>query len=104
LYFYLNIIFIKYKEMGAQGSFGYKIGRKVRLMQVQRDADLLWQILVREIYVLIKHYGTIEALRQAFEELVAAKNAGFQTIQLVRPGTEQAWDDAVASFDQIQFI
>ena len=38
------------------------------------------------------------------EELVAAKNAGFQTIQLVRPGTEQAWDDAVASFDQIQFI
>jgi hypothetical protein len=60
--------------MGAQGSFGYKIGRKVRLMQVQRDADLLWQILVREIYVLMKHYGTIEALRQSFENLVAAKN------------------------------
>lgn len=38
------------------------------------------------------------------EELVAAKNAGFQTIQLVRPGTTQAWENAVASFDQIQFI
>ena len=38
------------------------------------------------------------------EELVAAKNAGFQTIQLVRSGTEQAWDNAVESFDQIQFI
>lgn len=38
------------------------------------------------------------------QELVAAKNAGFQTIQLVRPGTEQAWDKAVATFDQIQFI
>lgn len=38
------------------------------------------------------------------DELVAAKNAGFQTIQLVRPGTEQAWDNAVATFDQIQFI
>jgi len=60
--------------MGTHGSFGYKIGRKVRLMQVQRDADLLWQILVREIYVLIKHYGTIEALRQAFEGLFEAKN------------------------------
>ena len=34
--------------MGTQGSFGYKIGRKVRLMHVQFDADLLWQVLVRE--------------------------------------------------------
>jgi hypothetical protein len=60
--------------MGTHGSFGYKIGRKVRLMRVHCDADLLWQILVREIYVLMKHYGTIEALRQAFEGLVEAKN------------------------------
>jgi hypothetical protein len=60
--------------MGTHGSFGYKIGRKVRLMKVQCDADLLWQILVREIYVLMKHYGTIEFLRQAFEQLVEAKN------------------------------
>lgn len=65
--------------MGIQGSFGYKIGRKVRLMSVQCDADLLWQILVREIYVLMKHYGTIEALRQSFEELVDAKNKPKQT-------------------------
>jgi len=60
--------------MGTHGSFGYKIGRKVRLMKVQCDADLLWQILVREIYVLVKHYGTIESLRKAFEQLVEAKN------------------------------
>lgn len=60
--------------MGTKGSFGYKIGRKVRLMRVQYDADLLWQILVREIYVLMKHYGTIESLRQAFENLISAKN------------------------------
>lgn len=60
--------------MGTQGSFGYKIGRKVRLMHVQFDADLLWQILVREIYVLIKHYGSIEILREAFVNLLDAKN------------------------------
>jgi hypothetical protein len=60
--------------MGAQGSFGYKIGRKIRLMHVERDADLLWQILVREIYVLMKHYGAIEPLRQSFEQLSHAKN------------------------------
>jgi len=60
--------------MGTQGSFGYKIGRKVRLMHVQFDADMLWQTCVREIYVLMKHYGTIEALCEAFENLKEAKN------------------------------
>jgi len=60
--------------MGTQGSFGYKIGRKVRLMKVQYDADIFWQVLVREIYVLMKHYGSIEALRQVFENLKEAKS------------------------------
>jgi hypothetical protein len=60
--------------MGTKGSFGYKIGRKVRLMRVQYDADIFWQVLVREIYVLIKHYGSIEVLRKAFENLIDAKN------------------------------
>jgi len=60
--------------MGTQGSFGYKIGRKVRLMHVQYDANMLWQILVREIYVLMKHYGSIELLQEAFVNLSEAKN------------------------------
>ena len=59
--------------MAIQGSFGYKIGRKVRLMHVEYNADLLWQILVREIYVLKKHYGSIELIQQAFEKLEDAK-------------------------------
>jgi len=59
--------------MGTQGSFGYKIGRKLRLMHIQFDADLLWQICVREIYILMKHYGSIESLREAFENLKEAK-------------------------------
>jgi len=60
--------------MGTQGSFGYKIGRKIRLMHVQYDADMLWQVLVREIYVLMKHYGSIELLREVFKNLLEAKN------------------------------
>jgi hypothetical protein len=60
--------------MGTKGSFGYKIGRKVRLMQVQYDADLLWQTCVREIFVLMKHFGSIDLLREAFEKLEEAKN------------------------------
>jgi hypothetical protein len=60
--------------MGTQGSFGYKIGRKVRLMHVQYDADMLWQTCVREIFVLMKHFGSIDLLREAFENLKEAKN------------------------------
>lgn len=54
----------------VKGTFGYIIGRKKRLTYVKEDADLLWQILVREIYVLMKHYKTKEALRDAFDSKI----------------------------------
>lgn len=59
--------------MAIKGAFGYKIGKKIRLMCVDHDSNLLWQILVREIYVLIKHHKTIETLREAFVSLKEAK-------------------------------
>ncbi len=59
--------------MGIRGAFGYIIGKKKRLMSVQSDADLLWQIAVREIYILIKHFETTELLRSAFENLKQIK-------------------------------
>lgn len=65
--------------MGYQGLFGYIIGRKKRLIHVQHDADLLWQILVREIYVLMKHYGSKELLQKAFEKIKTTKNVPKQT-------------------------
>ena len=60
--------------MGTKGAFGYIIGRKKRIMHVQNDADLLWQILVREIYILMKHFKTKEALQEAFEKIKTTKN------------------------------
>ena len=60
--------------MVTKGAFGYVIGKKKRLMSVNDDADLLWQILVREMYVLMKHFKTTEELQNAFEKIVAAKN------------------------------
>ena len=60
--------------MVTKGAFGYIIGKKKRLMPVNDDADLLWQLLVREIYVLMKHYNTKEDLQKAFEAIVVAKN------------------------------
>jgi len=75
--------------MGTKGSFGYKIGRKVRLMHIQFDADLLWKICVREIYILMKHYGSIEALQKAFECLNEAKNKPKpDAIEKCRPYTD----------------
>jgi hypothetical protein len=59
--------------MGTQGVFGYIIGRKKRIIHVQYDSDLLWQILVREIYVLMKHYGSKEALQTEFEKIKTIK-------------------------------
>ena len=55
--------------MGTQGVFGYIIGKKKRFMHVQYDANLLWQICVREIYILIKHYCSIENLQTEFEKI-----------------------------------
>ena len=60
--------------MVTKGAFGYVIGKKKRLMCVNDDADLLWQILIREIYVLVKHYKTVDELQKAFEKIVVAKN------------------------------
>ena len=59
--------------MTSQGSFGYKIGRKTRLMRVESDTDLLWQVCVREIYILMKYYGSIDELKKAFEKLIESK-------------------------------
>ena len=60
--------------MVTKGAFGYIIGKKKRIMLVNDDADLLWQILDREIYVLMKHYKTKEDLQKAFEAIIVAKN------------------------------
>lgn len=60
--------------MKTTGTFGYIIGKKKRMMTVEFDADLLWQILVREIYILIKHYGTIELLKETFEKIKVVKS------------------------------
>jgi hypothetical protein len=59
--------------MVTHGSFGFKIGKKTRLMSVHYDSDLLWQTCVREIYILMKHYGSIEAIKEAFTNLKDAK-------------------------------
>ena len=59
--------------MATKGVFGYIIGKKKRMMKVEDDADILWQILVREIYILINHYKTKEKLQEAFSLIKICK-------------------------------
>mgnify|MGYP003333652611 CR=1 FL=1 len=55
--------------MATKGVFGYIIGKKKRMMKVSDDADLLWQIGTREIYLLMNKYKTKEALEEAFSQI-----------------------------------
>ena len=59
--------------MEFQGTFGYIIGKTKRMMYIEKNADLLWQILVREIYVLLEHYKTKEALQEIFQQIKITK-------------------------------
>jgi hypothetical protein len=75
--------------MVTEGTFGYIIGRKKRFSSVQYDADLLWQILVREIYVLMKHYKTKECLQEAFSKIKVVKGQPKQQdIEKCKPFTD----------------
>jgi hypothetical protein len=55
--------------MDTQGTLGYKVGKKIYRMIVDVDANLLWQTQVREIYILMKHYGSKEALKMEFNKV-----------------------------------
>jgi hypothetical protein len=60
--------------MAVKGIFGYIIGRKKRFMWVDDDAELFWRILVREIYVIFKHYNlSKDQVLKAFEGIKAVK-------------------------------
>jgi hypothetical protein len=61
--------------MISKGIFGYVVGRKKRFMKVETNANLLWRILVREIYVIMIHFDSSkELLQKAFEKIKVIKN------------------------------
>jgi hypothetical protein len=60
--------------MATKGVFGYIIGKKKRLMKVSDDADLLWQLATREIYILMHKYKNNDALQEAFSQIKVRKH------------------------------
>ena len=59
--------------MKISGAFGYKIGKKTRLMRIDCNTDIIWQLCIKELYILMKHYGTIERLTEQFKNLKDAQ-------------------------------
>jgi hypothetical protein len=61
-------------EDKKQGTIGFIIGKKSCLMVVDNHGDLLWQICVRELYILLKYYNSnLEILKNEFLKLIIIK-------------------------------
>ena len=54
---------------GYRGSIGFILGSKTRKMLVTHDADLLWHVCVRELWLMLYHYESIDAMRDAFANI-----------------------------------
>lgn len=64
--------------MGTKGQFGFIYGKKKRMMLVEFDADQLWSILVREMYIILKQYESIDNVKKAFEKIKIPTSAPTQ--------------------------
>ena len=60
--------------MGTYGFYEYIIDSKKYTAYTQFDADTMWSILSRQIYVLLKHYGSVELLKNAFKQIKIIDN------------------------------
>lgn len=65
----------------------------------KREADTYTKIAG----ILDLNPAEILFLSDIVEELQAADSKGFQTVQLVRPGTQQVWNSFAHSFEEIAF-
>jgi hypothetical protein len=55
--------------MGIKGVFGYIIGKIKYITYVHHDADLLYDILIRELNILLNKFGSIEVLQTEFQKI-----------------------------------
>jgi hypothetical protein len=55
--------------MGTQGKFGYIISGKMYLMHVQYDANMLWDLLIRDLFILLSHFSVNE-LKEKFQQII----------------------------------
>ncbi len=95
--------------MSTKGVFGYIIGKKKRLMKVSDDADLLWQLLTREIYILMNHYKTKDLLQEAFSQIKVKKyddkkKFTKEEIERIKYFTDYEMNEANLRFCEASFI
>ena len=95
--------------MSTKGVFGYIIGKKKRLMKVSDDADLLWQLLTREIYILMNHYKSKDLLQEAFSQIKVKKHDDKkkftkEEIERIKYFTDYEMNEANLRFCEASFI
>jgi len=67
--------------MGTRGVFGYIIGKKKYITYVHYDANMLYDILIRELYLLLNKFGSIEVLQTEFEKIKIVDDVDYPTIE-----------------------
>jgi hypothetical protein len=88
-----------------KGSFGFIIGRKKRFMKVDDNANLLWRILVREIYIIMKHYGLSKVfVQEAFEKMKVIKNGDSLKPSVIEKCKIFSEPDCLFKYCQCSFI
>ena len=78
-------------------------------MKVSDDADLLWQLLTREIYILMNHYKTKDLLQEAFSQIKVKKyddkkKFTKEEIERIKYFTDYEMNEANLRFCEASFI
>lgn len=76
--------------MGTQGLYGYILNGIYYLMYVHYDGDMMMSVMKREVYVILKHFDSIELVKKEFANIKWRTNGLNPTkkeIELLKPWT-----------------
>ena len=53
--------------MGTHGLYGYILDGIYYLMYVHYNGDMLMSVMKRESYLILKHFGSIDKVKEVFD-------------------------------------
>jgi len=77
--------------MGTTGLYGFILNGFYYLMYVHYDGDMSMSVMKREVYTILKHYGSIENVKKEFREIkwrTCGLNPTKKEIELLEPWTD----------------
>jgi hypothetical protein len=55
--------------MGTHGLYGYILDGIYYLMYVHYNGDMLMSVIKRESYLILKHFGSIDKVKEVFDQI-----------------------------------